>query len=87
MAKKTLLIDQQSFIDWYFDHDICKDFFYRHSILDSLTDKGVFKITLKHILASVGYLPERVISEGQTPILDDFGDIMITEYDIIKFKK
>ena len=36
---KTLLIDKQSFIDWYFDHDICKEFFNRHDILESLTEK------------------------------------------------
>ena len=76
---KTLLIDKQAFIDWYFDHDICKEFFNRHDILESLTDKGVFTITLQHILDSVGYLPADIVAEGQEPMLDDNDEIDIED--------
>lgn len=83
---KTLLIDKQSFIDWYFDHDICKEFFHRHNILESLTNDGVFTVTLQHILDSVGYLPADVVAEGEEPMLDDSDEVDMSLYDIITFK-
>ena len=83
---KTLLIDKQSFIDWYFDHDICKEFFDRHDILESLTNDGVFTVTLQHILDSVGYLPADVVAEGEEPMLDDSDEVDMSLYDIITFK-
>jgi hypothetical protein len=87
MAKNKLLIDKQAFCDWYFDHDICKEFFERHNILESLENNGVFKVTLENILKDVGYLPEDVVAEGQNPILNDNGEIDMSEYDIITFDK
>ena len=87
MAKNKLLIDRQAFCDWYFDHDICKEFFERHNILESLENNGVFKVTLENILKDVGYLPEDVVAEGQNPILNDNGEIDMSEYDIITFDK
>ena len=87
MEKKTLLIDKNAFCDWYFDHDICKEFFERHNILESLENNGVFKVTLENILKDVGYLPEDVVAEGQNPILNDNGEIDMSEYDIITFDK
>ena len=86
MANKTLLIDKQAFIDWYFDHDICKEFFDRHDILKSLTDDGGFSITLQHILDSVGYLPADVVAEGQKPMLDESDEVDMSLYDTITFK-
>ena len=83
---KTLLIDKQAFIDWYFDHDICKEFFNRHNILESLTNDGVFTVTLQHILESVGYLPADIVAEGEEPMLDDSDDVDMALYDIITFK-
>ena len=85
MTNKTLLIDKDAFIAWYFDHDICKEFFDRHDILESLTDKGVFTITLQHILDSVGYLPAQVVAEGEEPMLDDSDEVDMSLYDIIIF--
>jgi len=87
MAKKKLLIDREAFCDWYFDHDICKDFFYRHDILPSLRSDGVFKVTLQSILDDVGYLPEDVVAEGQNPIVDDRGEVKMGYYDSITFAK
>jgi hypothetical protein len=83
---KTLLIDKQAFIDWYFDHDICKEFFNRHNILESLTNDGVFTVTLQHILESVGYLPADIVAEGEEPMLDNHDDVDMALYDIITFK-
>jgi hypothetical protein len=87
MAKKKLLIDKESFCNWYFDHDICKEFFNKHKILESLENDGVFKITLEDILKNVGYLPEDVVAEGQNPILNNHNDIDMNAYDIITFDK
>jgi len=87
MEKKTLLIDKKAFCDWYFDHEICKEFFDRHDILESLTSKGVFTITLQHILDNVGYLPEDVVAKKQNPVVDDRGEVDTTAYDIITFYK
>ena len=87
MAKNKLLIDRQAFCDWYFDYDICKGFFERHDILESLENNGVFKVTLEDILKNVGYLPEDVVAEGQNPILNDNGEVDMYAYDIITFDK
>lgn len=87
MAKKKLLIDREAFCIWYFDHDICEDFFYRHNILESLRDDGVFKVTLQEMLDGVGYLPEDVVADGQNPIVDERGEVEMGEYDIITFAK
>jgi uncharacterized protein (DUF342 family) len=87
MAKKKLLIDREAFCDWYFDHDICKDFFYRHDILPTLKSDGVFKVSLKEILDGVGYLPADVVAEGQEPILDEHDEVDVSAYDSITFAK
>ena len=89
MKKKVLLIDKQAFCDWYFDNEICEEFFYRHNMLQSLENHGFFKITLDDLLKKVGYLPEYVAKEGQNPILydNDKGNIDMNFYDIIKFAK
>lgn len=86
MSNKTLLIDKDAFIIWYFDYSIRKEFFYTHNILESLINDGVFTITLQHILDSVGYLPVGVVAEGQEPIVDKNDEIQMDEYDIITFK-
>ena len=87
MAKNKLLIDRQAFCNWYFDYDICKEFFKRHRILESLEINGMFKVTLEEILEDVGYLPEDVVAEGQNPILNDNGEVDMYAYDIITFDK
>jgi hypothetical protein len=80
-----LLIDKQAFIDWYFDHDICKEFFYRHNILENLKEKGSFSVSLQDILNNVGYLPEDVVAEGQDVELDDNGEVCMFDYVEIVF--
>jgi hypothetical protein len=85
MTNKTLLINKDAFIEWYFDHYICKEFFYRHNILESLTNHGVFTVTLQHILDGVGYLPIDVVAEGQEPIVDDRDEVCMDKYDTITF--
>lgn len=87
MTKKKLLIDKESFCNWYFDHDICKEFFNKHKILESLENDGVFKITLQNILDGVGYLPKGVVAEGQEPIVDEDDEVCMDEYDVITFAK
>jgi hypothetical protein len=80
-----LLIDKQAFINWYFDHDICKEFFYTHNILGELKEKGTFTISLQDILNDVGYLPEDIVVEGQDVELDDNGEVAMFDYDEIVF--
>lgn len=87
MAKKKLLVDKEAFCNWYFDHDICKEFFNKHSILESLENDGEFKITLQEILDGVGYLPVGVIVEGQEPIVDENDEVCMDEYDVFMFYK
>ena len=85
MEKKKLFIDKEAFCDWYFDEDICEQFFDAYSIFSCLKEDGVFSITLKQILENVGYLPENVIADGETAILDEHGEIDMCAYDEILF--
>lgn len=85
MENKTLLIDKNAFCDWYFDHDICKDFFYTNNILEDLKSEGTFAISLEQILESVGYLPSDVVAEGQEIIYDEMGEVDMPAYRVIKF--
>lgn len=88
MEKKTLLIDREAFCDWYFDHDICKEFVYAHNIIQELKDEGVFKLTLQDILDSVGYLPlDLVAKQEQVIVIDKLGEVDMSYYDTIKFSK
>lgn len=87
MTKKKLLIDRSAFCSWYFDDDICEDFFNRHGIYHSLENEGVFKITLKEILNDVGYLPANVVADGQEPVLDENDEVDMSAYDSITFAK
>lgn len=87
MTNKTLLIDKDAFIAWYFDYDIRKEFFYTHKILESLTKNGVFTVTLQQILDNVGYLPVDVVAKGQEPIVDERDEVCMDEYDTITFKQ
>jgi hypothetical protein len=87
MANKKLLIDREAFLDWYFDYDMCKDFFNSHSVLDALKNNGTFKINAQGLLDSCGYLPSGIEAEGQEPILNDSDEIAMEEYDTITFAK
>jgi hypothetical protein len=85
MANKKLLIDREAFLDWYFDYDMCKDFFDSHSILEALKSNGTFKINAQRLLDRCGYLPSGIEAEGQQPILNDNDEIVMDEYDTIIF--
>lgn len=87
MENKTLLIDRNAFCDWYFDHDICKEFVYAHNIIQDLKDEGVFTITLESILDSAGYLPTNLVSSKHEEIivLDELDEVDISYYDKIIF--
>lgn len=86
MEKKTLLIDREAFCDWYFDHDICKEFVYAHNIIQELKDEGFIKITLQDILDSAGYLPiDLVAKQEQVIVIDKLGEVDMSYYDTIKF--
>ena len=81
-----LIINKEAFISWYFDYDICKEFFYRHDILGELKQNGTFSVSLQDILDSVGYLPEEVVAEGQDVELDANDEVAMSYYDEIVFE-
>ena len=83
--KKTLLINRETFLDWYFDEDTRQDFFKNFDVLDSLNSQGTFTITADSILDSCGYIPDHVVEDGQDIVLDDYDDVDTTQYDSIKF--
>ena len=85
MEKKILYIDREAFIDWFFDHDICKDFVYTYGVMGELSTEGTFSITAESLLEGAGYLPENLAVEGQTVLLDANDEIDISAYDEIKF--
>ena len=86
MENKTLLIDRNAFCDWYFDHDICKEFVHAHGIIQELKDEGTFTITLDHILNSAGYLPSNLVSSQQeVVIVDELDEVDMSYYDKIIF--
>jgi len=80
-----LLINKKRFIDWYFDHEVQKEFFYRHGILSKLKESGSFSISIEDILQEVGYLPEDVVEDGQELLLNNLDEVDMRAYDEIKF--
>ena len=40
MENKTLLVDRNAFCDWYFDYEVCRDFFDDHDIFQKLINKS-----------------------------------------------
>ena len=84
---KELLVNQDAFIEWYFDYDMRKTFFSDNSILENLKSNGKFSITIQQLLDEVCYLPESVIIEGQNPILIECGEVDTSQYKSFKLVK
>ena len=84
---KELLVNQDAFIEWYFDYDMRKTFFADNSILEELKSSGSFTITAQYLLENCGYLPENVAIEGQDLILNKDGEINLDSYNIFKLVK
>jgi hypothetical protein len=87
MAKKTLLIDKEAFMKWYWDYDMCKTFFNDYDVYAKLLGHGVFTIKINDLITNCGYIPAGVVADGQEPILDEDDEVVLDEYDIIKFAK
>ena len=87
MAKKTLLLDKEVFMNWFWDYDMRKDFFNDHDVMGKLLKDGVFTIKINDLIANCGYIPAGVVADGQEPILDEDDEVVLDEYDIIKFAK
>ena len=86
--KKVLLLDKAMFIRWMFsDYDDRKEFFNRHSVLETLISEGEFKITAEGLIDTAGYIPVEVVHKSQVKsvILDDLGEVDARQYDDIKF--
>jgi hypothetical protein len=82
-----LIIRKKAFIDWYFDNDVCKEFFYDNDIRKELLKKGVFTISLQDILDKVGgYIPEDLIAKGQDVEIWNDDHVSVIGYDEIVFK-
>jgi hypothetical protein len=82
---KTLLINRKAFLNWYFDEDMMETFFRDHHVLSELTSTGKFSITAQSLLDSTGYIPGAVVEKGQKPILDENKEVVLGEYDKVKF--
>ena len=84
---KELLVNQDAFIEWYFDYDMRKTFFADNSILEELKSSGSFTITAQYLLDNCPYIPENVAIEGQNPILIECGEIDMSQYNSFKLVK
>jgi hypothetical protein len=85
MENKTLLVDRNAFCDWYFDYEVCKDFFYDQDILQKLKTHGTFNLDLQKILNGMDYIPASVIAEGQDYTFDEWDEIYLSDYGNVKF--
>ena len=82
---KELLVNQDAFIEWYFDYDMQNSFFYWNSILDKLKKNSQFSVTTQQLLDECGYIPESILIEGQNPILiDDEVDMSKYNFKLVK---
>lgn len=82
---KVLLLNKGEFLNWYFDYEMKKTFFYDNNVLESLKYDGVFSISLEGLLDSVGFLPKQVAEDTENVVLDADGEIDMLYYDEIKF--
>lgn len=82
---KVLLLKKGAFLDWYFDYEMKKTFFYDNAVLESLKSDGVFCISIEGLLDSVGFLPPHVAQDIENVVLDGDGEIDMSYYDEIKF--
>jgi hypothetical protein len=85
MENKTLLIDKNKFCDWYFDYEVCKDFFHDQNILEELKKHGTYSFNLQKVLNGMEYVPEHVVAEGQEPIIDEWENVFLWTYDNVTF--
>jgi hypothetical protein len=82
---KTLLINREAFLNWFFDQNMMESFFHDQDVLRELISTGKFSITAKAFLDNTGYIPGNVVEPGQKPILDDNEEVVLDAYDKIKF--
>jgi hypothetical protein len=85
MENNTLLIDRNAFCDWFFDHDICKDFFYDQNILEELKKHGTYTLNLQKILNYVDNVPANIIAEGQEFTPTEWEEVFLSEYKNVTF--
>lgn len=84
---KELLINQDAFIEWYFDNDTSKTFFNDQSIVGALKIDGVFTITAQALLDGCGYMPSGIVVDGQEPIVNEDDEVDMEQYDSFKLVK
>lgn len=85
MENKTLLIDRNKFCNWYFDYEICKDFFYDQNIMEELKTHGTFTLNLQDILDGLDLIPDTIVAEGQEALTDKWDEVDTSAYDKITF--
>lgn len=85
MENKTLLIDRNKFCNWYFDYEICKDFFYDQNIMEELKTHGTFTLNLQDILDGLDLIPDTIVAEGQEALTDEWDEVDTSSYDKITF--
>lgn len=85
MENKTLLIDRNKFCNWYFDYEICKDFFYDQNIMEELKTHGTYTLNLQDILDGLDLIPDTIVAEGQEALTDEWDEVDTSAYDKITF--
>ena len=85
MENKTLLIDRNKFCNWYFDYEVCKDFFYDQNIMEELKTHGTFTLNLQDILDGLDLIPDTIVAEGQEALTDEWDEVDTSAYDKITF--
>ena len=85
----TLLVDTGSFLDWYFTHDVMRDFAKDHAVKQILFMKGRFWIRIQELMDACGYLPVDVVHESmrKNVKLDENEEVDLSYYTTFKFVK
>lgn len=70
---KTLIIDRESFLDWYFSDGID----ITANVIDALLTDGQYNLDIQELLESVGFVSEHILEGGQEYELYENGDVNI----------
>lgn len=83
----TLLVDTGSFLDWYFTHDVMRDFVKDQAVKQILFMKGRFWIRIQELIDACGYLPVDVVHESmrKNVKLDENEEVDLSYYTTFKF--
>ena len=70
---KTLFLNRESFLNWYFSEDID----ITPNVWDALLSDGKYELNIQELLDSVAYISEDILEVGQEYKLEENGDVNI----------